>query len=270
MERISVGKLEKQCKINRNTLRSKAKSDPRYTYVAGKITLAESVRLLEEYLQKEEYRQQRPYIEATLQDLKSKVVTKETPNGNKKASTGKTEARLNLTTDTPLVTKNQAQARPVTEKQDGVSSGNNIFASFLQSGGWKLTMALLAITVSSYYIQTFIHSVTTDLGMNIPYWVSYIEAAVFVTIGVTLTANNREKRIWARQKTYRRSASEGVKIGNIWLFVFFSLEILALLAAFSVITNDTFRYSILAAMPPVSLLAFAHLFIGEDAAKLTN
>lgn len=264
--KINVNDLEKSVGLNRNTLYMKASRDKRVSMSNGEVTRKDAIMLLNYYLSNNRYRSCHDNINKELTKLSS--VNDDVTDNNKS-----TEGVNRTNKD---VTPNNNHGNKVT---DDVNADNNerytsyeelphsnIVINFLEGSIWKGLLAAIAVGVSSFHLFAFIDEATLQNGINIPVYAKWAEAIVVSFIGVTMAVTNRQKKVVLRSGFTSTSGrfdrkEVSVSIANIWLFVFFALELLAMLSLWGIIQSDAATLTILALLVPVSTLSFAHLFL---------
>ena len=79
---------------------------------------------------------------------------------------------------------------------------------------------------------------------------------IFQILGIVLTANGSNKSV--------RMGGDEVKVSNLWLVLFAGIDLCAMFAYWGILSNPTLGRIIIAAIPTVSILVFAHLFAGRN------
>lgn len=215
-------------------------------------------------------------ITATVTDTPEPRLTKgNTGNESNKVTPGNSNSNANINRD-PVTLGNgnsnvtRQDSQKITNTVDVNKVTGNAVVKFLRGSFWKGILALTAVIVSADYLAVFVRDAAKLTGIDLLPWIPYAEAIVFSVVGVTLAASNREKRIFKgkaighKDSRYYKPAGKGIPVANLWLFLFFVIEVAAMFSAWGVITNETVKISILAAMPSVSLFSFAHLFVAND------
>lgn len=231
---INIKKLEASVGLNTNTMYMQARRDPRIEVVNGEVSQQDAATLLRGYLSKSRYADCHKAIQSELDKL----------NGN------------------------YINYKEVKPKTKDVTQPGNAVVGFLEGPIWKGILAAIAVGVSSVYLFQFIDAATQANSISIPAPAKWAEAIVVSFIGVTMAVSNREKKIVLRPGFKSTSGNMdrpevAIHIANIWLFVFFSLELLAMFSLWGIIQSDTAKLAILALFVPVSTLSFAHLFLKQ-------
>ena len=254
--KINVNELEKSVGLNRNTLYMKALRDKRVSMSNGEVTVEDAIKLLNYYLGNDRYKDCHGNInkELTKLSISNDPVNEPTP-----VNTNNQQTVTDDNTDNNTVNKER-----YTSYEELPHS--NIVIDFLQGSIWKGFLAAVAVGVSSVYLFNFIDQATIGNGINIPDVAKWAEAIVVSFIGVTMAVTNRAKKIVLRSG-YKSTSGRfdkkevSISIANLWLFMFFSLEFLAMLSLWGIIQSDAATLTILALLVPVSTLSFAHLFL---------
>lgn len=240
--KIKISELEALAGVNKNRIRSKVQRDERYQVINGELTLPEALRAVE-------YLASRDGWSAGLMKVKAELTRR--MNGNEKADI-QINGNRNLGKTEKKVTDGNVNGQYI-DSED--VTGQPKVITFLQGSYWKGITALLAVTVSSVYLALFINNTAHDANLPIHPVIGYLEAVIFSVIGLTLAASNKSKKILI--------GGDRVSVANLWLFVFFSIEVAAMLSAWGIITSPIFCMTVLALMPPVTLLSYAHLFVSK-------
>lgn len=254
--KINVNELEKSVGLNRNTLYMKALRDKRVEMSNGEVTAKDAIMLLNYYLSSDRYKDSHGKI--------NKLVTKLSTTNNPVNDSTTVNNNNQQTVTEDDTDNNTVNKESYTSYEELPHS--NIVIEFLQGSIWKGFLAAVAVGVSSVYLFNFIDQATIGNGINIPDVAKWAEAIVVSFIGVTMAVTNRAKKIVLRSG-YKSTSGRfdkkevSISIANLWLFMFFSLEFLAMLSLWGIIQSDAATLTILALLVPVSTLSFAHLFL---------
>jgi len=257
---IPISELEVNANVNQNRLRSKVSRDTRYNAISvgGKscVTVKDAVKLLNYLITKdkddpESVERYNAYIE----ELESVKKVNGLTESEKTVSKPVNDATKNVNGLTESEKTVHPDDEPLTVKGYTVNENVPKVVSFMRGPYWQGFMALLAVTVSSFQLSIFIKDAAELLTISLHPLIPYVEGVIFSLIGLTMAASNRDKTV--------TMGGDDVSVANIWLFVFFVMEALALSCAWGLINNVTVKIAVLSLMPPITLLAFGHLFIGN-------
>ena len=256
MNFIKVSELESRAGLTKNRIRTKVSRDERYQYSNGSLPVNEALKALKYVRSKDG---ETPELALAIEWVTGMLTgNRNSVTDEKSVTNGVTDVNANGNGNRKWVTKKKSVTDGnVTDEYidaEDVTTEPKVI-TFLRGSYWKGVTALLAVTVSSVYLALFINNTAHAANLPIHPFIGYMEAVIFSVIGVTLAASNKEKKIYI--------GGDKVSVGNLWLFVFFSIEVAAMLSAWGIITSPVFCMTVLALMPPVTLLSYAHLFVSK-------
>lgn len=114
------------------------------------------------------------------------------------------------------------------------------------------TFALLG---QAYLFGHLAHRTFETIGIPAPMWFHFIMALIFECTGILIAASFNDNKV---------GGSEGVSARGLWLFTFFTVQVISDLCLFGVIKNPTIGTVIVALAMPIALLGYANLYMEEN------
>lgn len=113
-----------------------------------------------------------------------------------------------------------------------------------------------ALLGQAYLFGHLAHNVFSNVGIPAPMWFHFVIAFIFECTGILIAASFNDRKIGGEY--------DGVSIRGIWLFVFFSVQVVSDLCLFGVIKNPIVGTVIVAVAMPIALLGYANLYMSEN------
>ena len=176
---------------------------------------------------------------------------------------------LNLSEENPTIEDVQEEPAPPEVKEETrhnqkqnkntMQKKYNIGMALLISPITAMIFTLFALLGQAYLFAHLAHKTFDLIKIPAPFWFHFTMALIFECTGILIAASFNDRKLGNQY--------DGISARSLWLFVFFTVQVISDLCLFGIIENQKIGTIIVALAMPIALLGYANLYMEENRKK---